>query len=207
LTIELLARILQNIDLSDYNNMVYGCMLCMGVYCLLRIGELCYSKENKVEKMIRNKDICFKHDHIEFIIRYSKTDKDRKGIRKYIADIPSAKLNPYDMMRRFKCAKLSKCGKYDPFFALEDGKAVSRVMLVTFLQNEMGKICPEINRKEWSGISLRKGGATSALRAGVQGETIEKLGHWRSDVYKRYISHEGTDVKDAQFRMSKLVNG
>ena len=67
-------------------------------------------------------------------------------------------------------------------------------------------IFPDIPSSEWSGISLRKGGATTAMRAGVPGETIEALGHWTTDVYKRYISHNSSDFRSAQLKMVQHIN-
>jgi len=40
---------------------------------------------------------------------------------------------------------------------------------------------------KYSGHSLRRGGATFALAAGVPGELIQAQGDWKTDAYKRYI--------------------
>ena len=68
----------------------------------------------------------------------------------------------------------------------------------------MRKICPDINPRAWNGISLRKGGATSAMRVGVPGEVIQKLGHWKSNAYERYISTNTHDIIKAQRKLSTL---
>ena len=78
-------------------------------------------------------------------------------------------------------------------------------MLVKFLQDALRPIYPHVPCNEWSGISLRKGGATSALKGGVVGETIEHLGHWKSTVYKKYISHDVSDIKAAQRKMAAVI--
>ena len=69
---------------------------------------------------------------------------------------------------KLKCMKPN-----DPFFALDSGNPVSKHMLIKFLQDKMAVLFPSIDVKEWTGISLRKGGATSALRAGVAGDVID----------------------------------
>jgi hypothetical protein len=90
----------------------------------------------------------------------------------------------------------------EPFFALGSGKAVSKFMLVRFLQVHMRR---QVSQGEWTGISLRKGGATSALRAGVSREVIQKLGNWVSDIYKGYIDHSVVDVYGAQSLMARTM--
>ena len=42
------------------------------------------------------------------------------------------------------------------------------------------------------------------MRAGVAGETIEALGHWSTDVYKTYITHDSKDIEKAQLKMAQL---
>ena len=39
----------------------------------------------------------------------------------------------------------------------------------------------------FSGHSFRRGGATSAFRAGMPGELIQDIGFWKSDAYLRYL--------------------
>ena len=39
----------------------------------------------------------------------------------------------------------------------------------------------------FSGHSFRRGGATSAFRAGMTGELIQDIGFWKSDSYLRYL--------------------
>jgi integrase len=205
LTIDLLALLFKILDLKDYDTYVYACMLTMGVYCMLRVGELCYSKDEGVEKYIRNGDITFYSDYISYTLHNTKTDKDKRGVKKYIADIKSAVINPFDFMRMIKNIKTNSSISSEPFFTLKNGKPVSRPMLVKFLQDKMKIIFPAVPANEWTGISLRKGGATSAIRAGVAGEVIGHMGHWKSDVYKIYIVHEGKDIRDAQVKMAKLA--
>ncbi|MCP3668394.1 MAG: hypothetical protein GY696_38900 [Gammaproteobacteria bacterium] len=44
-----------------------------------------------------------------------------------------------------------------------------------------------LDSSKYSGHSLRRGGATFALAAGVPGELIQAQGDWKSDAYKRYL--------------------
>jgi integrase len=204
LTIDLLERLLIQLDLSQFDNYVYATMLVVGVYCLLRIGELCYTKCKNSYKFIKNSDLSFNSTNIEFTLWSTKTDQEIKGVKKWITNVPKAEFNPFTMMQRLKAMKCSSSEKSKPFFALNNGNPVTRNLLVSFLQREMKRLFPKIDAKEWNGISLRKGGATSALRAGIAGEIIQVMGNWKSDAYKSYIDHSFQDVMTAQNLMATM---
>ena len=156
-------------------------------------------------KFIRNRDFTFRKGYVELTLWQTKTDKEKRGVKKWINDLKSAPFNPCEMVHRLKAMKLNCLSMDEPFFALASGKAVSKFMLVKFLQAQMRYLFPHIEQREWTGISLRKGGATSALRAGVTGEVIQRLGNWVSDIYKGYIDHSVIDVYHAQNLMAKTM--
>jgi len=162
------------------------------------IGELCWIRYSDASKFIKNRDLCFKKGHIELTLWKTKTDKDKRGVKKWISDLKDAPFNPYRMVQKLNAMKLISMKPEEAFFALSSGKAVSKDMLIKFLQAQMAILFPRVSKHEWTGISLRKGGATSALRAGVSGEVIQKLGNWSSDIYKGYIDHSVVDVQTAQ---------
>ena len=205
LTVNILDELVRSVDLDEYDVLVYCAMLAVGVYGMLRIGEVCFQKTKKITKFIANRDISLLRDHVKIVLHKTKTDIERRGVEKFISNVGEIKSNPFTLARNLKMCKLSSEGWDQPFFALKSGKPVSRPMLVGFLQRTLSSIYPQIPKREWSGVSLRKGGATSALRGGVAGETIEYLGHWRSTVYKTYISHDISDVKAAQRRMAAVI--
>ena len=102
-------------------------------------------------------------------------------------------------------AKQSRRSK-DPFFVLLSGRQVTRHLLVKALRARGAIAFPHIPPLNWNGYSLRKGGATSTFRAGVPGETIEKLGDWKTDIYKKYIVHDTQDIATAQTKMATNHN-
>jgi hypothetical protein len=79
LTVDLLFRLLDSLDLSLFDNYVYATMLVVGVFCLLRIGELCCGKTGGVLKFIKNRDLAFKKGYVELTLWNTKTDKERRG--------------------------------------------------------------------------------------------------------------------------------
>lgn len=205
LTVDLLCKVLERVDFSDFDSRVYATMLAVGVFCLLRIGEVCDTRIDGKHKFIRNKDLIFRINHIEFILWRTKTDVEGRGVKKYIAKMESFKWSPFQLVHRLKILKLNFNEPNDPFFVLKSGKVVSRYLLVKFLKLRMREIAPNIDSNEWSGISLRKGGATSAMRAGIPGEIVQKLGNWKSSIYKSYIDHAEFDVSKAQNKMAMML--
>ena len=59
--------------------------------------------------------------------------------------------------------------------------------------------------KEYSGISLRRGGATIAANAGVPEQFIKLQGDWASDAYQRYIKLELSKRLHLPKAMAKLA--
>lgn len=207
LTVDILYKLINNLDLSDYNTRVYATMAVIGVYGLLRIGELCCSVVNGSEKYIRNKDVSCEGGVAIIKLYGTKTDFDKKGITKYFSNLKGFFPNPFKMIFILKSIKCGSVKDSDPFFVTKDGKAITRSMFVKFLQTSLKDLFPNINIKEWTGISLRKGGATSAMRAGISGEVIQKLGGWSTDVYKGYLDHSLIDVSMAQQKLAATMLG
>jgi hypothetical protein len=197
----MLQLVLKNINLADYDTRVYATMAVVGVFCLLRIGELCSVKYENRSKFICNKDIKFAKGHAVFTLFNTKTDKDKKGVVKAAGDARGHP-NPYRMLYVLKSTKTSSTGAAEPFFALRNGRPVTRYLFVKWLKTTLQHVFPQIPAEEWNGISIRKGGATSALRAGVAGEVIQRLGNWTSEAYKTYIDHAPVDIIAAQLKMS-----
>eukprot|EP00456_Euglypha_rotunda_P039557 TRINITY_DN3047_c1_g1_i6.p1 TRINITY_DN3047_c1_g1~~TRINITY_DN3047_c1_g1_i6.p1 ORF type:complete len:226 (+),score=5.96 TRINITY_DN3047_c1_g1_i6:213-890(+) len=205
LTVEVLNQLMASLDLSDFDTSVYATMLVVGVYCLLRIGEVCTTTSGGVQKTILNRDLKFCSGYVEMLLWGTKTDLEKHGVKKWICDI-KAPFNPYAMVIRLKAMKVDCARPEDPFFVLNSGKLISKHLLVSFLQRQMLKLFPKVDSREWSGISLRKGGATSALRAGVSGVIIQRMGNWKSDVYKGYVDHAFIDVAGAQNLMANTMS-
>jgi integrase len=201
LTLDMLPKLMGVINLKDYDTNIYATMAVVGVYCLLRIGELCSVRYDKRWKFIRNSDFKFSKDSIVFILRQTKTDLDKKGVAKAVGNI-QATPSPYKMLYILKSTKVSSTKPDEPFFALRNGKAVTRPLFVHWLKASLRKAFPLIPSNEWNGISIRKGGATSAVRAGVSGEVVQKLGNWKSDAYKSYVDHSPVDIVNAQNKMA-----
>lgn len=85
-----------------------------------------------------------------------------------------------------------------PLFML-DGKALARDKFIGLLKTTLGRAGFEPAR--YNGHSFRKGGATTAARAGIQDHMLQVLGRWKSDAYLRYIRTDRAEIRRAQETM------
>lgn len=201
ITVPVLKVLLGALDFSSGDDLLYGAMVTVGVFGMFRINELCAVGRIASLKFIRNKDVSFHQGHA--IIKLYNT-KTKKEVTKVLADVQGQVCNPCGLLWSFIMAKGRKAPD-GPLFISKKGRAVTRPMFVQFIRERLGKLFPSINPQEWNGASLRKGGATSALKAGVPGELIAQLGHWDSDVYKRYLHCSVSDFTKAQASYAALA--
>ena len=115
-------------------------------------------------------------------LKASKTDPFRTGVDVYVGKIGND-LCPITVIVQY----LAKRGGGDgPLFVYRNGKFLTRESLVACIRDALGSVGVDVSR--YSGHSFsRSGAATTALQAGVSDTTIQMLGWWRSDTYKRYI--------------------
>lgn len=199
LTVPLLRKLVTSCSLSEHDSLLYCAMLAVGVYGMFRINEVCHVGKGTSAKCIRLKDVILTKDHLKITIFKTKT---AAIVHKVIASVEGQGCNPFELVRCFLNIRKGSTSPSAPIFVTNGGKPVTRAMLVRFLQSKMKIILPDVSIKAWNGISLRKGGATSAMRAGVPSEVIQQLGHWKSNVYMRYISVDTDDIIKAQKKFS-----
>ena len=72
-----------------------------------------------------------------------------------------------------------------PLFRKKDGIPLSQQMLVLMVKSTLSKA--GIHCTRYSGHSFRIGVATTALARSIPETTIQTLGRWKSNVYKRYV--------------------
>ncbi|MCP4543929.1 MAG: hypothetical protein GY832_42990, partial [Chloroflexi bacterium] len=70
-------------------------------------------------------------------------------------------------------------------FLHRDGLPVRRAEVLQTIRHFAAKL--GLPAMDFAGHSLRRGGATSALMAGAPVSTIQVLGRWKSDSFRRYL--------------------
>ena len=113
-------------------------------------------------------------------LKQSKTDQQRVGVDLYVGRTfnnlcPVAAMLAYLVIR----------GQTDgPLFSV-NGRCLTRDMLVQWLRSTLAKA--GVDPTHFSGHSFRIGAASTAAAKGVAESTVQTLGRWASDSYKRYI--------------------
>ena len=79
-----------------------------------------------------------------------------------------------------------------PLFLGSDGTPLSKQRLVREVRAalEAGGVQPD----GYSGHSFRVGAATTAARQGMEDSTIQTLGRWKSEAYKRYVKLDARTI-------------
>ena len=110
-------------------------------------------------------------------VKASKTDQLHKGIDLYI-DRTGDTLCPMAAMLVFLAARGTAPG---PLFRFSDIKPLSRPCLVQLVKPAVAAAGIPFNH------SFRIGTATTLAARGIGNATIQMLGWWQSDSYRRYI--------------------
>lgn len=178
---------------SDDDNAKWAA-LTTGHFLMLRAGELTVASSDHFDPSIHltcsDAKLHTAADGSEYLslhIKQSKTDQRRQGVTLYTAHsnhfvcaVCAMKTNLALQHRRGTVSKDTI-----PLFQLSDSSPLTKIDLVSFVSQLLRLI--GIDPSQYSGHSLRIGGATSASIAGLSDYEIKLLGRWNSDCYQRYI--------------------
>lgn len=190
MTVDMLKRIYNCVNLKDEFDIVCYTALLVGFYLFLRKSNLVPDGQDKFDsqKQLTRKHVHFGKNVVLVVIRWSKTIQYKeKELLLPLLTARDVTICPVYWLR-LMCKKVKTEG-ISPLFALpkKDGSVVP----LTYAQLA-GKL------KEWvarCGVSserytlhgLRRGGACHALEVGLAGEDLKILGDWASEAYMRYL--------------------
>ena len=84
--------------------------------------------------------------------------------------------------------KLLPAGPGAPAFSLPSPSGLVSLTRPAFIELLRSRLSAKgYPARSYSGHSFRRGGASTAFRAGVRGELIKVQGDWKSDAYLRYL--------------------
>jgi hypothetical protein len=186
ITVDLLAAMIDLLNLSDHDALAFAAVLSVGVHGLFRSGEI--STKSAGSKVPHRADISFERDGsgtataMTIHLDASKTDPFRKGVDIRIVATRSS-VCP---VRLAEAAYDQATNKADqaPLFQTRNGRAVSYVHLTRAIRGLAARL--GLDPKDFAGHSLRIGGATSLALAGVPAYEIRTLGRWASLSYQLY---------------------
>jgi hypothetical protein len=182
ITFWLVQDMISQLDLTRQDHLAAAAAISVGSHGLFRSGEIALRIGNS--NLLRRTDASFAHDgsYVSISLAESKTDVFRQGVTIRVArtGTPSC---PVGLLQ----------AQYDnapdksptaPLFQKSNGKALSYVDLtnaIKALTTQLGLV------GNYSGHSLRVGGATSLALMGFQDHEIQTLGRWRSLSYQLYV--------------------
>lgn len=194
ITISLL-RLFASYRTTHADHLAVWAIMCLGVYGLLRLGELLPS--SILSKQLTTSSIrWYSSTHASLHLKSSKTDPFGEGYTiHYFAngDITC----PIEALRAIypKDADLSP---EVPLFRHSDGRAWTRSQFITairwFVQRTEDNHKLGLKAKAFAGHSLRRGGATSLALRGVPSHVVKMLGRWASDAYRIYMDTPPTTL-------------
>lgn len=162
--------------------------LTTGFFGLLRKAELL---------AIRWRDIRKITDGAKIFIPESKTDPNSKGVFVHVASRTDP-LCPVSALVNL-ASFLNPDSRADNIFVFATtrnkspaNQPLSHNAFVKRIKKWIAAI--GLDPKEYSGHSLRRGGATALIRAGVSPELVQLQGRWRSDAYRLYVQRSSEQL-------------
>ena len=174
-------------DAASYTNIMMWAACCLGYFAFLRSGEFTVNEGFDPKRHLGVQDVavndCQKPSVISIHLKQSKTDQDGRGITLYVGCTAQA-VCPIAAMLAYLVARNARFSS-GPLFMQDDGSPLSRSALVLWLKSTLQAAGME--SAHFSGHSFRIGAASTAAAKGIADSTIQSLGRWKSDSFKRYI--------------------
>lgn len=173
-------------DAENPENVMMWAACCLGYFAFLRAGEFTvpsldqFKPEVHLSPMDISVDSHTAPSLLRIHLKYSKSDQQRQGVHLYVGRTFN-NLCPVAAMLAYLPIRGQSQG---PLFMLH-GRCLTREMLVQWLRTTLSSAGVEASH--FSGHSFRIGAASTAAARGVAETTIQTLGRWASDSYKRYI--------------------
>jgi hypothetical protein len=105
ITIDMLPLILKNSDMGNFTTRSMVTMIIIGVLGCFRIGEICSKTEGKRQFFIRNRDLVTTEQGTKITLWNTKTDKENKGVDKFIANLEGYIINPQNLIKGLQIAR------------------------------------------------------------------------------------------------------
>lgn len=164
---------------------------------LFRIGELVVesksAKPNAIDRLLCVRDLKVVQLQplvMSIHLRASKTDVFRHEV-----DVNLYNATALSALSTYLTTRPHPLTPGSPLFCLSDGSPLTRKQLLataTGLLQRAG-----IDTSTYSGLSFRRGGATSLSAAGIQDNMLKTLGRWLGWSYTRYIETSVQTMVDA----------
>ena len=184
-TLEILDKIYNTLDLSKEDDCIFWAVTLVGFFLLLRKCNLVPDTAGQFnpDKQIKRSDLQVESDHIKVTLRWTKNHQfNNEALVFALPVIEDSNLCPVTAVLRV-LYMVAGSGQ-ESIFKRSNGSTYS----YRNLQAKLSLVSDQIGlSQKLTSHSLRAGGATAAFLAGVPSEIIKILGHWKSDVYLKYL--------------------
>lgn len=194
ITETLLVKLIKEIDLifqyQPYLARLYRCMMVLGFYGMLRVGEMA-SGEHPI--LARDVHLNQKLKKVQIILRTSKTHGlgDQPQYVKFDTHdsrvfLYNKKFCPYQVVADFLDIRGPKLKDSDPLFVFTDNSPVKPYQMQAILKRALKNF--NLNPMDFGIHSLRIGYATTLDHRHVSLDIIRRKGRWKgSNIVFRYI--------------------
>lgn len=186
LILETILRVVQQ-NSTDYTNILMWAACCLGYFAFMRSGEFTVNEQFDHSRHLTVRDVAVdSYDSPSMLsihLKTSKTDQEGVGVVLYVGRTFKP-VCPVIVMLTYLVVRKQPRDE-GPLFRCEDGAPLSRPALVAWLRTTLESA--GIDARHFSGHSFRIGAASTAASKGIPDSTIQTLGRWSSDSFKRYI--------------------
>ncbi|XP_053143320.1 uncharacterized protein LOC128341176 isoform X3 [Hemicordylus capensis] len=168
---------------SPYEASLFHAVTLVLFFGAFRAGELLpRGHRSPVLKVVQFGDVSLGPDIAQLRLRFSKTDQRGRGQWVSLHRADNALLCPVRALGSYMTRRGSAPGC---LFVHEDGRPLSQYQFWTVARRALS--AAGADTAQLSLHSFRIGAASAASRLGLSGETIQRIGRWRSATYKRYV--------------------
>ena len=190
----------------DFDNIMLWAACCLAFFAFLRAGEFTIQAGERFDPSthLTPRDIevddLANPSMLKIRIKMSKTDQWREGVDLFVGKTEN-ELCPVAAILAFLAIR----GQDNtPLFKTKEGTPLSRQMLVKLVKDTLSEAGIDCSR--YNGHSFRIGAATMALAKGIPESTIQTLGRWKSNAYRRYIRIPRDQLTAFSVQMSSSLN-
>lgn len=157
-------------------------MYLVAFHAFLRIGEITTRSQHNKPNVLQYVDVVIRRNVCVLILRGTKTSDANKPVLIKIEESKNIHYCPVRALSAF----FSLRGKHlGPFFTFENQCPITRSAFSFFLSKSVA--WAGMNPMRYKTHSFRIGAATTAAMRGFNDVTIQRLGRWKSNAFKKYI--------------------